>query len=90
MAVVGDLCCNQLWQWLETYNVTSYGSGWRKEGGRTAMLGVLKRRQFRTHVRSVIDELVAGTGTTNSVDVEIAYHVHFSRDALNEEQTHNS
>ena len=54
------------------------------------MLRVWKRRQFRTHVCSVIDELVAGSGTTNSVDVEIAYHVHFSRDALNEEQIHNS
>jgi len=54
------------------------------------MLRVWERRQFRTHLRSVIDELVAGTGTTNSVDVEIAYHVHFSRDELNEEQIHNS
>ena len=54
------------------------------------MLRVWKRRQFRTHACSVIDELVAGSGTTNSVDVEIAYHVHFSRNALNEEQVHNS
>ena len=31
MAMVGDLWHNQLWQWLETYGITSYGNGWRQD-----------------------------------------------------------
>ena len=30
MAVVGEGCRNQLWQWLEKDVVINYGSGWRR------------------------------------------------------------